>query len=166
MGALPALPCGGLLILDLPALGYNPIDLSTPDADYDLVFYERKLPSQNSDYIELDSVSVEIGTGPSGSCATSIWYTGFNWGDYVVTNNGHLGNTFPEIDNQEIPTSFLYGSAPLQTGIAIDLDSTLRWAFQPDYTLASASSRRSIIRTMIHLRWMRCKSYPERGKEH
>ena len=122
-GSFASLPCGGLLILDLPALGFNPIDLSSPDSDYDLVFYERKLPSQNSTVIELDSVSVEIGSGPSGSCATSTWYMGFNWGDYVVTNNGQLGNLYPEIDNQEIPTSILWGNPPLQTGIAIDLDS-------------------------------------------
>jgi hypothetical protein len=123
-GSFASLPCGGLLILDLPAMGYGAIDLSAPDSAYDLVFYERKLPQQGSDVIELDWVSVEMGTGPSGSCATSTWYMGFNWGDYVVTNNGHLGNSYPEIDNQEIPLGALWGAYPLQTGIAIDLDST------------------------------------------
>ena len=123
-GSFASLPCGGLLILDLPALGFNAIDLSQSDADYDLVFYERKVPSQNSSYIELDWVSVEVGDGPSGSCAASTWYTAFNWGDYNVTNNGMLGGTFAELDNQEIPLSFLYGSGNLQTGIAIDLNSS------------------------------------------
>jgi hypothetical protein len=123
-GSFASLPCGGLLILDLPALGFNAIDISQSDADYDLVFYERKVPSQNSSYIELDWISVEIGSGPSGSCAASTWYTAFNWGDYNVTNNGMLGGTFPELDNQEIPLSFLYGSGNLQTGIAIDLNSS------------------------------------------
>ena len=123
-GSFASLPCGGLLILDLPALGYNAIDLSVPDSGYDLVFYERKLPPQDRDLIELDWVNVAIGPGPSGSCATSDWYMGFNWGDGVVTNNGHLGSSFPEIDNQEIPLSALWGVYPLQTGIAIDLDSS------------------------------------------
>ena len=122
-GSFASLPCGGLLILDLPELGYAPIDLSVPDSAYDLVFYERKLPPQDRDLIELDWVNVAVGPGPSGSCATSDWYIGFNWGDGVVTNNGHLGNSFPEIDNQEIPLSALWGVYPLQTGVAIDLDS-------------------------------------------
>jgi hypothetical protein len=108
----------------LPALGFAPIDLSDSDADYDMIFYERKVPAQNSSYIELDWISLEIGSGPSGSCVASTWYTVFNWGDYDVTNNGHLGSTFPEVDNQAIPLSFLYGSGNLQTGIAIDLNSS------------------------------------------
>jgi hypothetical protein len=123
-GSFASLPCGGLLILDLPALGFAPIDLSDSDADYDMIFYERKVPAQNSSYIELDWISLEIGSGPSGSCVASTWYTVFNWGDYDVTNNGHLGSTFPEVDNQAIPLSFLYGSGNLQTGIAIDLNSS------------------------------------------
>jgi hypothetical protein len=122
-GSFASLPCGGLLILDLPLLGHSPIDLSVPDLAYDLVFYERRLPPPDSQVIELDWVSVEIGPGPSGACDTSAWYTSFNWGDGVVINNGHLGNLYPEIDNQTIPLSALWGTLPLQTGIAIDLDS-------------------------------------------
>jgi len=131
-GSFASLPCGGLLILDLPALGYSPIDLSTPDTAFDLVFYERKLPQQGSDIVELDFVSVEVGTGPSGACDSSTWHYAFNWGDGVVTNNGHLGNTFPEIDNQAIPTSALWGIPPLQTGIAINLDD-LALGIPPGY---------------------------------
>jgi len=124
-GNFASLPCGGVLILDLVALGFNPIDLSTPDADYDLVFYERKVPSQNANYIEMDWVSVEIGTRLGDSCIDSTWYMGFNWGDDVITNNGRLGTDYyPESDNLEIYTTDLWGSPPLQTGIAIDLDST------------------------------------------
>lgn len=123
-GSFASLPCGGLLILDLPALGHSPIDLSVPDSAYDLIFYERRLPPPDSQVIELDWVSVEVGSGPSGACEDSTWYFGFNWGDGVVTNNGHLGNLFPEIDNQTIPLSALWGALPLQTGIAIDLDSS------------------------------------------
>ena len=123
-GSFASLPCGGLLILDLPALGFNPIDLSVPDSSYDMVFYERRLPPPDSVVIELDWVSIEIGTGPTGACATGDWYFGFNWGDMIVTNNGHLGNLYPEIDNQQIPTDILWGNPPLQTGIAIDLDNS------------------------------------------
>jgi len=112
------------LILDLPALGFNAIDLSAPDSTYDLVFYERRLPPPDSSVIELDWVSIEIGTGPTGACDTGDWYFGFNWGDMIVTNNGHLGNLFPEIDNQQIPTDILWGTSPLKTGIAIDLDNS------------------------------------------
>ena len=123
-GSFASLPCGGLLILDLPALGFNAIDLSAPDSAYDLVFYERRLPPPDSTVIELDWVSIEIGTGPTGACATGDWYFGFNWGDMIVTNNGHLGNLFPEIDNQQIPTDILWGTSPLKTGIGIDLDNS------------------------------------------
>ena len=121
-GSFASLPCGGLLILDLVELGYSAIDITVADSAYDLVFYERKLPPPDADIIELDWVSVEVGTGPSGSCDTSPYYMAFNWGDYIVTNNGHLGNSYPEIDNQEIPIADLWGIAPLQTGIAINLD--------------------------------------------
>ena len=65
---------------------------------------------------------VEVGTGPSGSCASSTWSMVFNWGDGISSNNGSLGSTHPENDNENIPFADLYGT-PLQTGIAIDLNA-------------------------------------------
>jgi hypothetical protein len=121
-GIFASLPCGGLLILDLPALGYSPIDISVPDSAYDLVYYERNWAPPPDYTVMMDWVSVYISQGPSGSCNSSPWYTAFNWGDWVMSNNGHLGSSFPENDNELIPDSFLWGILPYQTGVAIDLD--------------------------------------------
>jgi hypothetical protein len=71
-------------------------------------------------FIYIDWVVTEVGTGPSGSCASSTWYTVLNWGDGNASNNGIIGGAYPENDNQPIPFSALYlGST---TGIAIDLN--------------------------------------------
>jgi len=93
---------------------------------YDLVYYER--PSGSG--IWLDWVIIEIGDG-------SNWYQIFNWGDEIADTNTNMDFTFllpplnppppppppEEPDQRDIQTSNLYGSPPLQTGIAIDLDS-------------------------------------------
>jgi len=103
-------------------LGASAIDSSVSDPEPDLVYYERFNPSDPST-IALDTVIVEVGSGPSGSCGSSDWSTAFNWGDGNAANNGHLGGSYPELDNQVIPMSILYGSGALQVGIGIDLNS-------------------------------------------
>lgn len=121
-GIFAELPCGGLLILDLVAMGYPPIDTTSQDPDYDVVYYERE-NTGNPGYIAFDWVTMQVGPGPSGSCNTSSWYTALDWGDGNPANNGHLGAGYPENDNQAIPLGVLYGTLPYKTGIAIDLDA-------------------------------------------
>ena len=121
-GAFATLGCGTYIVLDLVAMGYSPIDTTNPDPNNDLVFYERETPSDPGN-IAFDWVSVQIGDGPSGDCASGNWTTVLNWGDGDPTNNGHLGGSYPENDNQLVPFGDLIGPPGLQTGIGIDLDS-------------------------------------------
>ena len=119
-GAFASVACNGYIILDL---GSTPIDTTSPDLDYDLVYYERIM---NATDIMLDYVIVEVSKSASSACATGggVWDTVLYWGDSDPSNNGHLGNMFGPIEynNQSVPTVDLYGIPPLQTGIAIDLD--------------------------------------------
>lgn len=70
----------------------------------------------------LDHVVVQVGTGPTGSCASSTWTTVLYWGDGDTSNNGHLGSLYSgEIDNQAIPFAHLYNSST--TGIGIDINA-------------------------------------------
>lgn len=111
---------GGELIIDLEDLTGSPLDTSTPDGAYDLVFYEYEF---SPGIVQFDHVVLQVGTGPSGSCGSSTWTTVFYWGDSDPTNNGHIGGMYgpTEVDNQTMFTSDLYlGST---TGIAIDTDA-------------------------------------------
>jgi hypothetical protein len=118
-GSIEDIAGGGELIIDLEALTGSPLDTSTPDGAYDLVFYEYE-PSAG--IIMFDHVVLQVGTGPSGSCGSSTWTTVLYWGDADASNNGQIGNLYPgEADNQSIPFSNLYlGATP---GIAIDIDA-------------------------------------------
>ena len=109
--------CGQSVIIDLVAMGGSAINTTTQDVGtFDFVQYEWAVGAN----IMMDWVITEVGTGPSGSCATSTWYTILNWGDGSVSNNGIIGGAYPENDNEVIPQSALYlGST---TGIAIDID--------------------------------------------
>jgi hypothetical protein len=114
-GELAAVACGTVIIIDLQS---NPIVISgSMDPDYDLVYYERGVGGG----IMLDWVMIDVCT--DASCATA--YTVFYWGNGVADANtsiGALGYGPPEADNQPIPSADLWGSAPYQTGIAIDVD--------------------------------------------
>ena len=116
-----SIACNGYIILDLSS---NPIDTTSPDSDYDLVFYERLMTTTE---IMFDHVVVEVSKSASGACATGggRWDTVLYWGDSDPNNNGHLGSMFGpvEYNNQAVPITDLYGTPPLQTGIAIDLDA-------------------------------------------
>ena len=108
---------GNEVIIDLiPAIG-RPL-ITSNDAAYDLVYYERAFSGSE---VAFDHVILQVGTGPSGSCASSTWYTVFYWGDSDPNNNGHIGSMFGpiEFDNQNMSTSVLYN----QTGVAIDADA-------------------------------------------
>lgn len=69
----------------------------------------------------MDHVTVEI----AKDCTSGPWFMVFNWGDGTIdanTNIGALGYSPGEPDNGPIPKSVLFGTAPLNTGIAIDVD--------------------------------------------
>jgi hypothetical protein len=119
-GVFAEIPCGSIYLIDLVAWGYNPIDLTLPDTAYDLVYYERETTPPNT--IAFDWVQMDISQGFNNACDEGTWYNALNWGDGLAFNNGHLGSSYPEIDNLSIPFSALWGSPPYQTGIAIDLD--------------------------------------------
>jgi hypothetical protein len=100
------------------------VDLSTSPivthAGYDLVYYERYTSAVPGIY--MDSVRVEVCT--DAVCSTS--YTVFNWGDGTPdgnTNVGAAGYSPGEPDNGAIPEAVLYGTPPLQVGVAIDVDA-------------------------------------------
>jgi hypothetical protein len=85
--------------------------------DYDLVYYEHDAGGG----IQLDWVTVDVCADPSCTVA----FTVFDWGHGGVdtnTNIGVAGYGPPESDNQFIPYANLWGAAPYQTGIAIDVD--------------------------------------------
>lgn len=115
------------IIIDL---GGNPVVVSsTPDGNYDLVFYEFVVGTAPDTYILLDDIIIGISKNPDGS-----YYEVFNWGDNERDENSNVDYTNPklgadpacpsglECDNREVPTSVLYGTPPYQSGILIDVD--------------------------------------------
>lgn len=111
-GSFASIACSGMLQIDLSG---DPINTTSPDDAFDLVYYEREISSTQ---IMMDNVIVEI----SENCSSTAWHTVLNWGDGDSSNNGHLGSLYAEVDNEYILKSDLYGST-FQTGIAIDLDA-------------------------------------------
>jgi hypothetical protein len=109
------------MIIDLVDQGFPPIDTTISDPDYDIRYYEHTNPG-NPTGIAFDWVTLYVGTGPSGACVSGTWYVAMLWGDGDPGNNGHLGASYPENDNQQIPFSALQGG-PFVTGISIDLDA-------------------------------------------
>ncbi len=119
-GSVGNIPDGSYVVIDL---GGNPIIVTDPsETNYDFVYYE--LPSGSG--IQMDSVILSISilnTGP--------YYVVFNWGNGTPDNNSNVGdvalNTGTENDNQPIDspidTGELYGTAPQDTGILVDVDN-------------------------------------------
>jgi hypothetical protein len=104
---------GFFYVLDL---GSNQIKVNGPsDTGYDMVYYEWQNPVG---YISLDQVILGISTFADGH----EFYTVFNWFNGTPDLNSNVVSTGTENDNQQIPMSGLYG-APLQTGVAIDVDN-------------------------------------------
>ncbi len=94
---------------------------STPDKNYDLVFYEFN----NGGTVNLDWIIIGI----SNSATGSSYYEVFNWGDGKADTNSNVGDVAgSENDDQAVPLTELYdpdgssGPAP-QTGILIDVDT-------------------------------------------
>ena len=97
-------------------LGTSPI---VTHAGYDFIYYERFSMAVSGIY--LDSVRVEV--CDDLACASS--HMVFDWGDGLPDMNTNVGGagTPGEPDNDQISESILYGTSPLQVGIAIDVDA-------------------------------------------
>lgn len=120
-------------------LGTSITVLGDNNPDFDLVYYEIQgvstPPPNPAEQIYMDWVIIEIAQSPSGP-----WYEVFNWGDGGPDTNTNIGTapppgpySGPENDNTLIPmtTPPLYGTPPLITGIAIDVDAPLTAANAP-----------------------------------
>jgi hypothetical protein len=109
---------GQYIVLDL---GSTPIIVNGPsDTGYDMVYYE--MYNLDCGGVCMDEIVVGISQVSNGSS----YYEVFNWGDDVPDMNTNVGDVADvagaELDNQEIPTSELYGPILYQTGIAINVD--------------------------------------------
>ncbi len=125
-GVFAEVGCGSAIIVDLMG---TPIDSTSVDADFDFVYYERGQPNPptTTTQIFLDWTIVEIAPDITGP-----WYQVFYWGDAITDTNTNIGQsgfgpaTNPpdteENDNELIFTTFLSGTFPYTTGIAIDVD--------------------------------------------
>lgn len=118
-GAVGTIPDGSYVVINL---GGNPIVVTDPsETNYDFVYYE--LPSGNG--IQMDSVILSISTD------NTVYYVVFNWGDGTPDTNSNVGDVASSLgtenDNQPIDnpvdTDELYGTSPLDTGIAVDVDN-------------------------------------------
>jgi hypothetical protein len=84
---------------------------------WDLVYYEKEEASA-AGKIHLGAVQIE-----GYDETTAAWYTIYNWGDGIVDANASYSNGNSEPDGFPVDMSLLYGVTPLNTGIAIDVDS-------------------------------------------
>ena len=84
---------------------------------WDMVFYEKEETS-SAGKIHLGTVLIEVYDETSAA-----WYTIYNWGDGNADMNVSYNNGSAEPDSFPVDMSLLYGTPPLNTGIAIDIDS-------------------------------------------
>ncbi len=115
------LPNGSYTILDVS--GNAVIVLETPDANYDLVFYEFI----NGTSVYLDHIIIGISQFPDGS----LYYEVFNWGNGIPDTNTNVDTADlppdplcpgdPECENRDIPIDDLYPNPG--GGILIDVDT-------------------------------------------
>lgn len=87
------------------------------DSAWDVVYYEKEEASPPGK-IRLGVALIE-----AYDQTTSSWYTIYNWGDGIADTNASYNNGNSEPDGFPLDKSLLYGVPPLNTGIAIDLDS-------------------------------------------
>jgi hypothetical protein len=84
---------------------------------WDAVYYEMEETSA-AGKIHLGSVKIEVYDE-----TTSAWYEIYNWGDGAADTNASYNNGNAEPDGFPIDKSLLYGAPPLNTGIAMDIDT-------------------------------------------
>lgn len=84
---------------------------------WDVVYYEKEETSA-AGKIHLGRVLIEVYNE-----ATAAWYTIYHWGNGAADANVSYNNGNSEPDGFPVDTGLLYGTPPLNTGIAIDIDS-------------------------------------------
>ena len=84
---------------------------------WDAVYYEMEEASA-AGKIHLGSVKIEV-----YDQTTSEWYEIYNWGDGVADTNASYNNGNSEPNGFPIDKSLLYGASPLNTGVAMDIDT-------------------------------------------
>jgi hypothetical protein len=82
-----------------------------------VVLYEKEEASA-AGKIHLGAVKIEV-----YDQMTAAWYTIYNWGDGAADSNASYNNGNSEPDGFPVDKSLLYGTLPLNTGIAIDIDT-------------------------------------------
>jgi hypothetical protein len=87
------------------------------DSAWDLVYYEKEEIS-SAGKIHLGRVRIEVYDE-----TTASWYTIYEWGDGLADSNASYNNGNSEPDGFPVDKSLLSGAPPLNTGIAIDIDS-------------------------------------------
>lgn len=84
---------------------------------WDAVYYEMEETS-SAGKIHLGAVKIEV-----YDQTTATWYEIYYWGDGVADTNASYNNGNSEPDGFPIDKSLLYGTPPLNTGIAMDIDT-------------------------------------------
>jgi hypothetical protein len=84
---------------------------------WDVVYYEKEEASA-SNKIHLGGVLIEV-----YDQTTASWYAIFNWGDGIPDTNVSYNNGNSEPDAFPVDKTLLYGIPPLNTGIAMDIDT-------------------------------------------
>ena len=87
------------------------------NSSWDAVYYEKEEVS-SAGKIHLGRVRIEV-----YDQTTSAWYTIYYWGDGVADTNASYNNGNSEPDGFPVDKSQLSGPSPLNTGIAIDIDT-------------------------------------------
>lgn len=87
------------------------------NSTWDTIYYEKEEASSSSK-IHLGAVRIEVYDE-----TTAVWYTIYYWGDGIADINASYNNANSEPDGFPVDKSDLYGAAPLNTGIAIDIDT-------------------------------------------
>ena len=84
---------------------------------WDVVYYEKE-EITSAGKIHLGRVRIEVYDE-----TTATWYTIYEWGDGLPDSNASYNNGNSEPDGFPVDKSLLSGAPPLNTGIAIDIDS-------------------------------------------
>jgi len=87
------------------------------NSTWDAVYYELEEAS-SAGKIHLGAVLIEV-----YDQTTSAWYTIYDWGDGIADTNARYNNGSAEPDGFPVDMSLLAGVPPLNTGIAIDIDT-------------------------------------------
>jgi hypothetical protein len=87
------------------------------NSPWDVVYYEKEEAS-SAGKIHMGAVLIEV-----YDQTTAAWYTVYNWGDGIADANASYNNGNSEPDSFPVEMSLLGGVPPLNTGIAIDIDT-------------------------------------------